>query len=112
MDHNPNLRYEMADVRRWAFYNIGAFMVPFDTGDAHGPRLPKVTPSPEDLADVGLAQAWAGFVRWTLEDGDEVTHIERRVFSHGRHLAVTLRGANGVESRWVLDQTGDAYQTD
>jgi hypothetical protein len=35
---NPNLRYSMADVRRWAFYNIGAYMTRIDTGIVHGPE--------------------------------------------------------------------------
>jgi hypothetical protein len=26
-----------ADTRRWAFYNVGAFMCPIDTGKPHGP---------------------------------------------------------------------------
>lgn len=38
--HDPNLRYSMADVRRWAFYNIGAYMTRTDTGIVHGPAHP------------------------------------------------------------------------
>jgi hypothetical protein len=38
MIYNPNMHYGMADVRRWAFYNIGAMMGPTDTGVLHGPQ--------------------------------------------------------------------------
>jgi hypothetical protein len=34
---DPNMRTSMMDVRRWAFYNIGAYMTRTDTGIVHGP---------------------------------------------------------------------------
>lgn len=38
MIYNPNNHYGMADVRRWAFYNIGAMMCRPDRGIPHGPQ--------------------------------------------------------------------------
>lgn len=38
MIYNPNNHYGMADVRRWAYYNIGAMMCRPDTGTLHGPQ--------------------------------------------------------------------------
>jgi hypothetical protein len=42
----PNMRLEIADVRRWAFYNIGAMFCDFDTGVVHGPRRHNRYPRP------------------------------------------------------------------
>lgn len=47
------------DVRRWAYFNIGAFMCSQDTGAMHGPRYEHVnrygvTYSAQDGADVRM----------------------------------------------------------
>jgi hypothetical protein len=76
------------DVRRWAYFNIGAMMCSQDTGALHGPRFEYVNPqgcifSAQDGADVRTLRMAADMPRPAVilhhvAEGTE--HIARQVY--------------------------------